>query len=77
MPGSGVNSVSDNTILLIIKQYIYKCRCLSKPLDVTALKNTIINYHRAQKYIATGKGEVGLNTFNTEWLTWNNLIHNT
>ena len=67
---NGENSKIDNTIILIIKQYIYKCRCLSIPLNILALKNTIKDYYKVQKYIAIGKGDTGLDKFTKEWSKW-------
>ena len=45
-----------NFICLVVKQYIYKQRCLRKSLSISELKNQIKNIERIEKYIAFKNG---------------------
>ena len=64
---------TDNIIILIIKQYIYRSRCLCKSLNVAALVNKIKEYYDIQKYIANKSDSLKVK-FKNNWKKWENLI---
>ncbi|PJE77669.1 hypothetical protein CI610_03402 [invertebrate metagenome] len=69
-----VNGKIDNEILIVIKQYIYKMRCLHKSLNLNALINTIQDYFNIQRCVAYSKGGMYKERFRNEWLKWEKLI---
>ena len=67
------NNKTDNVITIVIKQYIYKTRCLNRSLNINALINSIKDYYTLQKYIANGKGDKAKCNFEKEWKKWDKL----
>ena len=47
-----------NLICLLVKQYIYRQRCLDKPIRFSECKNIIFNTRNTEKYIAVKNGTV-------------------
>ena len=64
----------DNEIIILIKFYIYKSRCLSKALNVNGLINHLKDYHIIQKQVSLSKDVSFKNKFEDEWKKWENLI---
>ena len=61
-----------NTILLALKYYIYKTRCLKKRLTINAFHNVIIDTYHIQKHIALRRDK--FDKFTTDWCDWLPLI---
>ena len=64
----------DNEIIIILKQYIYKTRCLGNTLSLNALINIIKDNYVVQKFIAYSKGNHAKNCFEEEWKKWESII---
>lgn len=64
----------DNQIILLIKQYIYRTRCLHKSLSINALTCAIHDYYKVQKYITYTKGERVKDKFALGWKKWEKFI---
>ena len=70
----GIHNTVDNYILLIIKHYIYKTRCLLQPLSIIGLKKLIINNYNVLKFIAINKDAHYFQSFQNVWNKWKLLI---
>ena len=55
------NNYSDvaNLIGIVTKQYIYKQRCMKKPINYYELRNDILRIENIECYIATKHGKLG------------------
>lgn len=64
----------DNEILIIIKQYMYKTRCLYQSLSINALINNIKDNYNVQKYNISYQSENKIKMFEMEWRKWKPLL---
>lgn len=71
---TGLYNRIDNEILLLIKHYIYRTRCLHCSLNVMVLVNLIQDYYKVQRHIAYSKGEYFHAKFVNEWKKWIKLV---
>lgn len=71
---NNINSDVDNVIILLMKQYIYRARCLSQSLSINSLVQNIKEYYNLQKYIANGQSEYLKGQFLITWRKWIKLI---
>ena len=69
-----VNNRIDNEIIITMKLYIYKTRCLQIPLSNRALINTIKEHYNIQKYIINSKNEIKKTEFQNKWKKWQTLL---
>ena len=69
---SGIFNSVDNLILLLIKQYIYKTRCLQQSLSTHCLKLIIKDHYNILNYI-NSKDEKCKQTFQNKWNKWKSL----
>ena len=65
---------TDNEVIILIKQYIYRTRCLSKTLNVIALIYVIKEYYNVQKCITHTKDESYKIRFQDGWEKWIKLM---
>ena len=65
---------TDNEILLIIKQYIYRIRCQHNSLSLHALLNAIRDNYSVQLCIANSKGEDFREKLEAKWGKWSRLF---
>ena len=64
----------DNEILIIMKHYIYKTRCLSNSLNINALINVIKDNFVVQKYMYNSLSDHGKRQFDLGWRKWKPLL---
>ncbi|PJE77532.1 hypothetical protein CI610_03542 [invertebrate metagenome] len=64
----------DNEILILIKHYIYKTRCLSNSLNLNALINVIKDHFSIQQYINYSKSEKIKRQFELNWKKWKPVL---
>lgn len=65
---------TDNQIILLIKQYIYRTRCLNKSLNIHSLLYSILDHYKVQKFINNKKNQTARTKFSNEWKKWQKLI---
>ena len=70
----GVYNIIDNFILILIKHYIYKTRCLLQPLSSIGMKKIILNNYNVLKSIAVNKDTNYFKNFQNQWNKWKSLI---
>lgn len=71
---SPVANIVDNEIIILIKHYIYKSRCLHKPLSLDALINTIKDHFNTVKFTTYYKNENIKRKFDNNWRKWKHFI---
>ena len=64
----------DNEISVIIKQYIYRMRCFSKSLSISALLNVIKDFYTTQKQVMNSKDNLQQEKFSNDWRKWKSLV---
>ena len=62
---------AQNLIMMSLKLYIYRCKCLYKNLNVRRFTIELKHLYEENKYIATKEKKV--DEFNTKWISWNFL----
>lgn len=68
------NSEIDNEIVLMIKWYIYKSRCLNTPLSITAFINHIKDQYTIQKFNIQISDNILKVKFDRKWVKWQSLL---
>ena len=70
-----VDLIIDNLIILLIKQYIFKSKCLEVELNTTSLKNHILFELKSHKWLIlnhkTCKNNLELQSKAEKWLLYN------
>ena len=71
---NGIYFSVDNLIILLIKHYIYKTRCLRQSLSTRCLTLIIYDHYNVLKYIANSKNVKHKENFYNNWEKWKMLL---
>ena len=69
IPAVLIQVAAENTVVLIMKFYIHRTRCLNERLSIISCKNFMKNYRDIEEEIAKPKNKVTVHN-----IKWNHII---